>query len=78
MSTERQFLTDFVTSAENTAGGRLARWLSPTPRVEPSKCELKPPTTAARPCTRLSLPIIIRDQYSEPVTSPALRAEVRY
>lgn len=77
ISTERQFLSDFVAGAESTAGGRLARWLSPAPRVEPSRCELRPPAQPARPATRLSLPVLLRDQYGDPVASPALRVEVR-
>ncbi|XP_063837952.1 E3 ubiquitin-protein ligase highwire-like [Ostrinia nubilalis] len=76
ISTERQFLTDFVIANEKSAGGRLARWLSPAPFVEPDKCELKPPTSPARPSTRLTLPVIVRDQYGDPVVSPALKVEV--
>ncbi|XP_041987793.1 E3 ubiquitin-protein ligase highwire [Aricia agestis] len=76
VSTERQFLTDFVAGAESTAGGRLARWLAPTSRVEPSKCELKAPQTPVRPATRISLPVLIRDQYGEVVASPALKVEM--
>lgn len=77
VSTERQFLSDFVVANEKSAGGRLARWLSPAPFVEPEKCELKPPTTPARPSTRLTLPVIVRDQYGDAVMSPALKVEVR-
>ncbi|KAJ0183668.1 hypothetical protein K1T71_000091 [Dendrolimus kikuchii] len=76
VSTERQFLTDFVSGGENTAGGRLARWLAPTSIVEPAKCELKPPSTPARPGTRVTLPIIVKDQYGDVVASPALKVEV--
>ncbi|CAH0716569.1 unnamed protein product, partial [Brenthis ino] len=76
ISTERQFLSDFVAGAESTAGGRLARWLAPGPRVEPSRCELKPPLIPARPAARLSLPIIVRDQYGDIVCSPAIKIEV--
>lgn len=76
MTTERQFLSDFVAGAECTAGGRLARWLAPTPRVEPAKCEMKPPLAAPRPASRSTLQVIIRDQYGEAVSSPALKVEV--
>ncbi|XP_050560251.1 E3 ubiquitin-protein ligase MYCBP2 isoform X7 [Spodoptera frugiperda] len=76
VSTERQFLTDFVAGAESTAGGRLARWLAPTPHVEPSKCELKAPALPVRPSARVTIPIIVRDQYGENVSSPALKVEV--
>ena len=76
ISTERQFLSDFVAGAESTAGGRLARWLAPGPRVEPSRCELKPPLVPARPAARLNLPIIVRDQYGDIVCSPAIKIEV--
>lgn len=76
VSTERQFLSDFVAGAESTAGGRLARWLAPTSRVEPAKCELKAPAIPARPSVKMTLPILVRDQYGENVTSPALRVEV--
>lgn len=76
MSTERQFLSDFVAGAESTAGGRLARWLAPTSRVEPAKCELKAPVQPVRPASRLTLPVLIRDQYGEAVSSPAMKVEV--
>ncbi|XP_064076475.1 E3 ubiquitin-protein ligase MYCBP2 [Vanessa tameamea] len=76
ISTERQFLSDFVAGAESTAGGRLAQWLAPGARVEPSRCELKAPSVPARPAARLSLPILIRDQYGDIVCSPALKVEV--
>ncbi|XP_059059876.1 E3 ubiquitin-protein ligase MYCBP2 [Achroia grisella] len=76
VSTERQFLSDFVAGAESTAGGRLACWLSPRSRVEPSKCEMKPPPTAPQPSVMTSLAITIRDQYGEIVASPALKVEV--
>lgn len=65
-----------MAGAESTAGGRLARWLAPTSRVEPAKCELKAPATPARPAVKMNLPILVRDQYGENVTSPALRVEV--
>lgn len=76
MSTERQFLSDFVAGAESTAGGRLARWLAPISRVEPSKCELKGPSQPVRPSNKLTLTILIRDQYGEAVSSPAMKVEV--
>ncbi|CAH2036091.1 unnamed protein product, partial [Iphiclides podalirius] len=75
-STERQFLADFVAGAESTAGGRLARWLAPMPRVEPALCELKAPATTVRPSTTLAIPICIRDQYGDPVISPSLKVEM--
>lgn len=77
VSTERQFLIDFIAGAESSAGGRLARWLAPTPQVEPSKCEIKGPPLLAHPNTQLSLPILIRDQYGESVTCSSLKIEVR-
>ncbi|RVE51528.1 hypothetical protein evm_003798 [Chilo suppressalis] len=76
VSTERQFLSDFVAANENSAGGRLARWLSPSPFVEPGNCELVAPTTPAYPTSRVNLPVVIRDQYGEPVVAPALKVEV--
>ncbi|XP_048488841.1 E3 ubiquitin-protein ligase MYCBP2 [Plutella xylostella] len=76
ISTERQFLSDFVSGLESTAGGRLAWWLSPAPRVEPAHCELRPPSTPARPAARLTLPVLLRDQYGDPVASNALTVEV--
>ncbi|CAH2210290.1 jg23299, partial [Pararge aegeria aegeria] len=75
VSTERQFLSDFVAGAESTAGGRLARWLSPASRVDPSRCEIRSPMSTARPAIRLSLPINIKDQYGELVVSPALKVK---
>lgn len=71
-------MTDFVAGAESTAGGRLARWLAPTSRVEPSKCELKAPTQPVRPSARLTLPILVRDQYGENVASPSMKVEVSF
>ncbi|KAL4721305.1 hypothetical protein ACJJTC_009758 [Scirpophaga incertulas] len=76
VSTERQFLSDFVMANERTAGGRLARWLSPASYVEPDKCEIKPPALPARTATRVNLPIVIRDQYGDVVIAPALKVEV--
>lgn len=76
ISTERQFLSDFVAGAESTAGGRLARWLAPTSRVEPSKCELKAPVSVVLPSTRVNLPVVVRDQYGDIVTSSAVKIEV--
>ncbi|XP_047524361.1 E3 ubiquitin-protein ligase MYCBP2 isoform X3 [Pieris napi] len=76
VSTERQFLSDFVAGAESTAGGRLARWLAPTPRVEPSNCDLKAPVTVVHPSTRVNLPVVVRDQYGDIVTSSAVKIEV--
>ncbi|CAB3259020.1 unnamed protein product [Arctia plantaginis] len=76
VSTERQFLSDFVAGAESTAGGRLARWLAPISRVEPAKCELKGPSQPVRPSCKLTLSILIRDQYGEAVSSPAMKVEV--
>ncbi|XP_038216347.1 E3 ubiquitin-protein ligase highwire [Zerene cesonia] len=76
ISTERQFLSDFVAGAESTAGGRLARWLAPTSRVEPSKCELKAPASVVLPTARVNLPVIVKDQYGDVVTSSAVKIEV--
>ncbi|CAK1554738.1 unnamed protein product [Leptosia nina] len=76
VSTERQFLADFVAGAESTAGGRLARWLAPTPRVEPSNCDLKAPASIVLPSTRVNLPVLVRDQYGDIVTSSAVKIEV--
>ncbi|CAH0402064.1 unnamed protein product [Chilo suppressalis] len=36
---------------------RLARWLSPSPFVEPGNCELVAPTTPAYPTSRVNLPV---------------------
>ncbi|XP_060809498.1 E3 ubiquitin-protein ligase MYCBP2 [Amyelois transitella] len=76
ITTERQFLSDFVCGVENTAGGRLAHWLSPVSCVEPSRCEMKAPSAPPRPSARTTLPILIRDQYGELVSSPNLKVEV--
>lgn len=68
---------DFIAGYEITPGGRLAYWLAPTPRVEPSKCEISAPAIPARPWVPAYLPITVRDQYDEIVASPALKVEVR-
>lgn len=69
-------MADFVAAAKNTAGGRLARWLAPTSRVEPSNCDLKVSTTVVLPLTRVKLHVIVRDQYGDVVTSSAVKIEV--
>ncbi|KPJ10308.1 E3 ubiquitin-protein ligase highwire [Papilio machaon] len=75
-SAENQFLVDFVAGAENTAGGRLARWLAPMPHVDPSKCELKLLSSNSKPALPITVCVVIRDQYGEPVISPSLRVEI--
>ncbi|XP_045784545.1 E3 ubiquitin-protein ligase MYCBP2 [Maniola jurtina] len=76
VSTERQFLSDFVAGHESTAGGRLARWLAPASRVEPARCEIKAPMGPVKLSAILSLPIFIRDQYGDSVVSPTLKVKV--
>ncbi|XP_013162054.1 PREDICTED: E3 ubiquitin-protein ligase MYCBP2 isoform X3 [Papilio xuthus] len=75
-SAENQFLVDFVAATENTAGGRLARWLAPMSHVDPSKCELKLLSTNAKPAQPVTVSVIIRDQYGDPVISPSLKVEI--
>lgn len=76
-STDRQFLADFVAGEASTAGGRLARWLSPAPRIEPLKSEIKKPTIMPRIGVKLKIAVIVRDQYEDEVTSDAVKVEVR-
>ncbi|XP_050683096.1 E3 ubiquitin-protein ligase MYCBP2 [Leptidea sinapis] len=75
-TTERQFLMDFVASAEGTAGGRLACWLAPSSRVDPENCELRASATVVLLSSKITLPVILRDQYGDVVTSKAVKIEV--
>ncbi|VVC90675.1 unnamed protein product [Leptidea sinapis] len=67
---------DFVASAEGTAGGRLACWLAPSSRVDPENCELRASATVVLLSSKITLPVILRDQYGDVVTSKAVKIEV--
>lgn len=75
-SKERQFLKDFVNAAPCSSGARLAAWLQPESRLDPSKCELLPlqePITYGWPT---QLAIITRDQYGDSVYVPNLKVSI--
>lgn len=62
-----------MNGAPGSAGGRLAAWLQPEPRVDTNKCELRPfkqPVQVLWPC---QLMLTTRDQYGEVVAVPNLK-----
>lgn len=72
-SNERLFLRDFVGCVSGTSGGRLAQWLQPGSRVDPSKCHV----VYSRDELRCGWPAIITvltcDQYSDVVHVPNMK-----
>lgn len=76
-SNERLFLRDFVGCVAGSSGGRLAQWLQPGSRVDPSKCHV----IYAREELRCGWPAIITvitcDQYKDVVHVPNMRVEVK-
>ncbi|KAF7271207.1 hypothetical protein GWI33_015889 [Rhynchophorus ferrugineus] len=76
-SNERLFLRDFVGCVAGSSGGRLAQWLQPGSRAEPSQCRV----LCARDDLRQGWPAIVtvltRDQYGEAVRVPNMKVEVK-
>lgn len=72
-SNERLFLRDFVGCVSGSSGGRLAQWLQPGSRAEPSLCRV----VCARDDLRQGWPtvvtVLIRDQYGESVYVPNMK-----
>ncbi|XP_074033015.1 MYC binding protein highwire isoform X2 [Leptinotarsa decemlineata] len=76
-SNERLFLRDFVNCAAGSSGGRLAQWLQPGSRADPSKSQV----LYAREDLRCGWPAIItvltRDQYGDMVHVPNMKIDVK-
>ncbi|XP_050301011.1 E3 ubiquitin-protein ligase MYCBP2 isoform X2 [Anthonomus grandis grandis] len=76
-SNERLFLRDLVNCTAGSSGGRLAQWLQPGSRAEPSQCKV----ICAREELRQGWPAIVtvltRDQYGEAVYVPNMKVEVK-
>lgn len=69
-------MKDFVNAAPCSSGARLAAWLQPEPRLDPSKCELlalQEPVTYGWPT---QLAIVTRDQYGDIVYVPNLKVRL--
>ncbi|XP_056648043.1 E3 ubiquitin-protein ligase MYCBP2 isoform X1 [Diorhabda sublineata] len=76
-SNEKLFLRDFVNCVAGSSGGRLAQWLQPGSRVDPTKCQV----VYSREDLRCGWPAIImvltRDQYGDMVFVPNMKVEVK-
>ncbi|KAG5884570.1 hypothetical protein JTB14_006595 [Gonioctena quinquepunctata] len=76
-SNEKLFLRDFVNCVVGSSGGRLAQWLQPGSRVDPSKSQV----LYAREELRCGWPAIItvltRDQYGDMVYVSNMKVEVK-
>ncbi|XP_035827428.1 E3 ubiquitin-protein ligase MYCBP2 isoform X3 [Aplysia californica] len=76
-SNEHSFLKDFVSCAQGTSGGRLARWLQPDSYLDPKQCEIE----CSREDLKCSWPAMVtvytKDQYGNLVNVPNLKMEVR-
>lgn len=76
-SNERLFLRDFVNCIAGSSGGRLAQWLQPGSRVDPSKCEVlysQEELCCGWPAT---ITVLTRDQYSDVVNVANMKVEVK-
>uniref|UniRef100_A0A182IXT3 Uncharacterized protein n=1 Tax=Anopheles atroparvus TaxID=41427 RepID=A0A182IXT3_ANOAO len=77
---EKQFLRDFIYVAAGSPGARLASWLQPESRLDPSRCEIKiispqaPPLRAGWPS---HFRLETRDQYGEEIFVPGIKIEVK-
>ncbi|XP_052871008.1 E3 ubiquitin-protein ligase highwire [Anopheles cruzii] len=77
---EKQFLRDFIYVAAGSPGARLAAWLQPESRLDPSRCEIKiispqsPPLRAGWPS---HFRLETRDQYGEEIFVPGIKIEVK-
>lgn len=64
-SNERLFLRDFVGCVAGTSGGRLAQWLQPGSRVDPSKCQVLYSREDMKCGWPAIITILTRDQYAD-------------
>ncbi|KAF5304151.1 hypothetical protein FQA39_LY01936 [Lamprigera yunnana] len=76
-SNERLFLRDFVGCVAGSSGGRLAQWLQPGSRVDPSRCQVLYSREDLRCGWPAIVTILTRDQYSDLVHVPTLKVEVK-
>jgi hypothetical protein len=64
-SNERLFLRDFVSCVASSSGSRLAQWLQPSSRVDPSKCQVLYSREELRCGWPAIITVLTRDQYSD-------------
>ncbi|XP_044762914.1 E3 ubiquitin-protein ligase MYCBP2 [Coccinella septempunctata] len=76
-SNERLFLRDFVGCVAGTSGGRLAQWLQPGSRVDPSKCQVLYSKEELRCGWPAMITVITRDQYSDIVHVPTMKVDIK-
>ncbi|XP_053668136.1 E3 ubiquitin-protein ligase highwire [Anopheles marshallii] len=77
---EKQFLRDFIYVAAGSPGARLAAWLQPESRLDPSRCEIKiisPQTPPLRAGWPSHFRLETRDQYGEEIFVPGIKIEVK-
>ncbi|XP_060534839.1 E3 ubiquitin-protein ligase MYCBP2 isoform X2 [Cylas formicarius] len=76
-SNERLFLRDFVNCVAGSSGARLAQWLQPGSRVDPSKCQVLYNRDELRCGWPAIITILTRDQYSDLVHVPNMKVDVK-
>ncbi|EFA00365.2 E3 ubiquitin-protein ligase MYCBP2-like Protein [Tribolium castaneum] len=76
-SNERLFLRDFVSCVAGSSGGRLAQWLQPASRVDPSKCQVLYSREELRCGWPAIITVVTRNQYSDLVNVPNMKVEVK-
>ncbi|EDO64470.1 AGAP011177-PA, partial [Anopheles gambiae str. PEST] len=72
----KQFLRDFIYVAAGSPGARLAAWLQPESRLDPSRCEIKiisPQTPPLRAGWPSHFRLETRDQYGEEIFVPGIK-----
>lgn len=74
---ERLFLRDFVNCVAGTSGGRLAQWLQPASRVDPSKCQVLYNRDELRCGWPAIVTVLTRDQYGDLVHVNNMKVEVK-
>ncbi|XP_042905925.1 E3 ubiquitin-protein ligase MYCBP2 isoform X1 [Parasteatoda tepidariorum] len=75
-SNEHAFLKDFVSCAQGTSGGRLARWLQPESYVDPKQCELLCSQDELKCGWPATITVTTKDQYCKIVQALSLKVEV--
>ncbi|ERL91717.1 hypothetical protein D910_09044 [Dendroctonus ponderosae] len=76
-SNERLFLRDLVGCVAGSSGGRLAQWLQPGSRAEPSLCRVVCGKDDLRQGWPAIVTVLTRDQYGEAVYVPNMKVEVK-
>ncbi|KAL1517027.1 hypothetical protein ABEB36_000847, partial [Hypothenemus hampei] len=74
---ERLFLRDLVNCVSGSSGGRLAQWLQPGSRAEPSLCRVHCARDDLRQGWPAVVTVFIRDQYGDAVYVPNMKVEVK-